>query len=120
VTLVEPHARECNATRSSVDTREGSRPDPRSREPATQAIARARAIPAGGAAAFLRVTPLLDSYFRLANDLSFSDATRARRREHVERVPIDKSFGLGESPPKMQRHHVLSWTGPGERSNAGV
>lgn len=39
----------------------------------------ARAIPAGGAAAFLRVTPLLDYYFRLANDLAFSDATRGDR-----------------------------------------
>jgi hypothetical protein len=38
--LVEPHARECNATRSSVDRRESSRPDQRSREPATRAIAR--------------------------------------------------------------------------------
>jgi hypothetical protein len=39
----------------------------------------ARAIPAGGAAAFLQVTPLLDYYFRLANDLAFSDATRGDR-----------------------------------------
>jgi hypothetical protein len=39
----------------------------------------AHAIPAGGAAAFLRVTPLLDYYFRLANDLAFSDASRGDR-----------------------------------------
>jgi hypothetical protein len=39
----------------------------------------AHAIPAGGAAAFLRVTPLIDYYFRLANDLSFADATRGDR-----------------------------------------
>lgn len=39
----------------------------------------ARAIPAGGAAAFLRVTSLMDYYFRLANDLAFSDATRGDR-----------------------------------------
>jgi hypothetical protein len=39
----------------------------------------ARAIPAGGAAAFLRVTSAMDYYFRLANDLAFSDATRGDR-----------------------------------------
>ncbi|HWN65996.1 MAG TPA: hypothetical protein VNM90_00085 [Haliangium sp.] len=39
----------------------------------------ARAIPAGGAAAFLRVTSLIDYYFRLANDLAFADATRGDR-----------------------------------------
>lgn len=39
----------------------------------------AHAIPAGGAAALLRAMPLVDSYFRLANDLSFVDATRGDR-----------------------------------------
>lgn len=39
----------------------------------------ARAVPEGGAAALLRATPLIDHYFRLANDLSFEDATRGDR-----------------------------------------
>lgn len=38
-----------------------------------------RAVPAEGAAAFLRITPLIDHYFRLANDLAFEDATRGDR-----------------------------------------
>ncbi len=38
-----------------------------------------RAVPAEGAAALLRITPLIDHYFRLANDLAFEDATRGDR-----------------------------------------
>lgn len=39
----------------------------------------AHAVPPGGVAALLRASPLIDHAFRLANDLSFDDATRGDR-----------------------------------------
>ncbi len=39
----------------------------------------AELIPVGGAAMFRQITPLLDYYFRLVNDLAFTDATRGDR-----------------------------------------
>lgn len=39
----------------------------------------APAVPAQGVAALLRLTPLIDHYFRLANDLSFVDVSRGDR-----------------------------------------
>jgi hypothetical protein len=46
---------------------------------AMAATAPAIAVPPGGAAALLRATPLIDFYFRLANDLAFTDVTRGDR-----------------------------------------
>lgn len=43
----------------------------------------AEAIPEGAAAAFLEITPMLDFYFRLVNDLAFTDMVRGDRDDKV-------------------------------------